>query len=111
MCSRRQFSLAAGINEAQLMGWKLTLRGLGSQGAEQVLAEREFLGAATNGIRELARLEPHALPNGICRLRLSAWDLLGRTHKRNPRVECPRSRNPCPLCRTYGVGAGLRPGE
>ena len=77
--------LQAALQDRQLMGYKVEIV-FGNSSQWQTLAEQ--LSAASN-ISEtltLASIDPSMLHNGVYKLRLSAWDLVGRTTELNAHV-------------------------
>ena len=79
------FRVAARIAEAQLMGWRLSIAPAGSENW-RALGEAEAAAVTSAGVLELAAFDPESLPNGIYRLRLTAWDLAGRASEIEARV-------------------------
>ncbi len=89
-------ALQAAIQEQQLMGYKLQIApslpstiggGAGGGGAWSTLGEQTF--AAENIAQQAALLQsidPALLHNGVYTLRLSAWDLQGRTGEIEARI-------------------------
>jgi subtilase family serine protease len=77
--------LTAGLSEQQLMGYKLELAPVGSD-AWQTLAEHDDAAISISQIIDLVSLDPSKFANGVYQLRLSAWDLVGRTTEIGARV-------------------------
>ncbi|MEF8731696.1 MAG: Ig-like domain-containing protein [Candidatus Accumulibacter meliphilus] len=71
-------ALTAQFAETQLMGWRLQLAAVGSN-RWQTLAEAETAASSVAQTLALATLDPQKLDNGLYQLRLSAWDLAGRS--------------------------------
>ncbi|MCB1943385.1 MAG: putative Ig domain-containing protein, partial [Candidatus Accumulibacter sp.] len=71
-------TLAAQLGEAQLMGWRLQIAPTAG-GPWQTLAEADFPASTVAQTIALADLDPRQFDNGIYRLRLTAWDLAGRS--------------------------------
>ncbi|ROZ61645.1 Ig-like domain-containing protein [Ramlibacter sp. WS9] len=82
---RQLSTLAASLQEQQLMGYKLEISAAGS-GSWQNLAAQSRDAANQSGTLNLASLDPAAFANGVYSVRLSAWDLQGRTSEINARV-------------------------
>ncbi|HNK51725.1 MAG TPA: hypothetical protein PKX75_22195, partial [Nitrospira sp.] len=70
--------LAAQLSEAQLMRWHLQIAAAGSQ-TWQTLAQADTPASSVAQTVALADLDPRQLANGAWQLRLSAWDLAGRS--------------------------------
>jgi len=75
---RASTTLTARIAESQLMGWQLQIAAAGSN-RWQTLAEAETPAISVAQTLALATLDPQQLDNGIYQLRLTAWDLAGRS--------------------------------
>jgi len=75
---RASTALSANIVETQLMGWQLQIAALGSN-RWQTLAEAETPAISVAQTLSLATLDPQKLDNGLYQLRLTAWDLAGRS--------------------------------
>jgi hypothetical protein len=71
-------ALTAQFAETQLMGWRLQLAAVGSN-RWQTLAEAETPASSVAQTLALATLDPRRFDNGLYQLRLSAWDLAGRS--------------------------------
>jgi hypothetical protein len=71
-------ALTAQFAETQLMGWRLQLAAVGSN-RWQTLAEAETAASSVAQTLALTTLDPQKLDNGLYQLRLSAWDLAGRS--------------------------------
>jgi len=71
-----------------LHGWKLEIQPatLAAGEAWITLAGEEALSETVDGVFSLAGLDPAAWANGVYRLRLTAWDVAGRTTERETRV-------------------------
>ncbi|HLF95978.1 MAG TPA: CARDB domain-containing protein, partial [Methylococcaceae bacterium] len=100
----RVTSLQAALQERQLMGYKLELapalaeapsglplsqRGIEGDlptGAWRTLAEENTAAAAIDGLFALGNLDPAQFANGVYHLRLTAWDIAGRTTEIAARV-------------------------
>ncbi len=83
--------IAAQLSEAQLMGWQLQIAVKGS-GQWTTLADYDALTSPDGEVRSIedvmrfAELDPHAYLNGIYQLRLTVWDLAGRTSELSANV-------------------------
>ncbi|HCZ13964.1 MAG TPA: hypothetical protein DHV85_05060, partial [Candidatus Accumulibacter sp.] len=84
---RATTAVAAQLTEAQLLGWRLQMAPAGS-GSWQTLAEAQTNAASSPTAQALALpdLDPHRFDNGIYRLRLTAWDVAGRSSEIAARV-------------------------
>ena len=82
--------LQAGITDLQLMGWKLEVApstgGVIDDSAWTTLASADLDAVQASGLAPLATLDPALLANGVYALRLTAWDLSGRTSEIDTRV-------------------------
>jgi len=83
-------ALQAQLDEAQLMGWRLEIAsatgGSTDDSSWRLLAQADVAASATHSVLDLASLDPSLLANGVYALRLSAWDLAGRTTELQGRV-------------------------
>ena len=83
-------SLQASLSDLQLMGWKLEIApstgGVIDASAWTTLSSATLAAASTNGLVSLATLDPALLANGVYAMRLTAWDVNGRTSEIDTRV-------------------------
>ncbi len=77
--------LKAGLVEQQLMGYKLQIAPAGRD-AWQTLAEHDDAAIDIDQQLDLIGIDPAKFANGIYQLRLSAWDLVGRTTEIEARI-------------------------
>ena len=68
------------------MGYKLEIAPAGNNAAWRTLAEQSAAATNTDATLALTNIDPATLANGVYQLRLSAWDLVGRTTTINARV-------------------------
>jgi len=68
----------AQVTEAQLMGWHLQIAPAGTD-TWRTLAEADAAAVGIDQMLALASLDPQLFRNGVYQLRLTAWDLAGRT--------------------------------
>ncbi|MBK6595653.1 MAG: hypothetical protein IPG23_24810 [Burkholderiales bacterium] len=78
-------SLQAGLAEQQLMGYRLQIAAAGSN-VWQTLASEDTAAIALSQAISLATIDPATFANGVYQLRLTAWDLVGRTGEIEARV-------------------------
>jgi hypothetical protein len=82
--------LQARISDLQLMGWKVQIApsfgGTIDASAWTTLASASFAAINTSGVNSLAAIDPSTLANGVYAIRLTAWDLNGRTSQIDTRV-------------------------
>jgi len=78
-------SLKAGLVEQQLMGYKLQIAPAGSD-VWQTLAEHTEAAISIDRQLDLISIDPSKFANGVYQLRLSAWDLVGRTTEIEARI-------------------------
>ncbi|MER2625129.1 MAG: putative Ig domain-containing protein, partial [Accumulibacter sp.] len=78
-------ALSANLREAQLIGWRLQVAAAGSD-AWTTLAEQEMRAIALDQPIALGTIDPGRLANGVWRLRLTAWDLAGRSSEIESRI-------------------------
>jgi hypothetical protein len=78
-------ALSANLREAQLIGWRLQVAAAGSD-AWTTLAEQEMRAIALDQPIALGNIDPGRLANGVWRLRLTAWDLAGRSSEIESRI-------------------------
>ncbi|MDZ4253493.1 MAG: hypothetical protein U1A72_13070 [Sulfuritalea sp.] len=78
-------TLQAGLAEQQLMGYRLQIAAVGSN-AWQTLASEDTAAIALSQAISLASLDPATFANGVYQLRLTAWDLVGRTSEIDARI-------------------------
>ncbi|HWU76726.1 MAG TPA: putative Ig domain-containing protein, partial [Rhodanobacter sp.] len=78
-------ALQANLQELQLMGYRLQIAPIGSS-QWQTLGQQSDDAANLNQVVDLASLDPAAFGNGVYQLRLTAWDLQGRTAEVDARV-------------------------
>jgi len=78
-------ALKAGLVEQQLMGYKLQIAPAGRD-AWQTLAEHDDAAIDIDQQLDLIGIDPAKFANGIYQLRLSAWDLVGRTTEIEARI-------------------------
>ncbi|HEX8964211.1 MAG TPA: putative Ig domain-containing protein, partial [Rhodocyclaceae bacterium] len=78
-------TIAAAIDERQLMNWTLSIAAAGSDDWH-ALAAQDYAAADVAQLLNLAELDPARFTNGVYRLRLSATDLAGRTAEIEARV-------------------------
>jgi hypothetical protein len=78
-------ALQAALQESQLMGYKLEIAPAGTS-AWSTLTEQTSSATNISAILALPSIDPALLHNGVYNLRLSAWDLMGRTSEINARI-------------------------
>ncbi|ULU23434.1 tandem-95 repeat protein [Dyella terrae] len=78
-------SLQANLQELQLMGYSLQVAPVGSS-TWQNLGQQSYNAGNISQAVNLASLDPTAFANGVYQLRLTAWDLQGRTSEVDARV-------------------------
>ena len=77
-------TISARLQDTQLMGYRLQIApAVVGQSAQsltwQTLGENDYAAQAIDAQTALATLDPHTLNNGVYQLRLTAWDLAGRS--------------------------------
>jgi hypothetical protein len=83
-------ALEARISDLQLMGWQLEIApengGVIDERAWGILASHVDAGLPADSVLTLTTIDPATLSNGVYQLRLSAWDLSGRTTEISSRL-------------------------
>jgi len=77
--------LSAYLADAQLMGYRLELAPAGTD-RWQTITSRDIAADAIDGTLSLASFDPALWNNGVYQLRLTAWDLAGRTSEIDARL-------------------------
>ncbi|WP_410472982.1 hypothetical protein ACGTJS_04815 [Faucicola mancuniensis] len=77
-------AISARLQDTQLMGYRLEIApSVVGQSVQslvwQSLGENDYAAQAIDAQTALATLDPHTLNNGVYQLRLTAWDLAGRS--------------------------------